>query len=557
MADREASRLAKISKAMGTSSKSKRGTPIIINSSCSSLLDLINIMRDEYPSLAELGFYGYAADCSPSLAKAYHRLLNYPKAYSLVRAEPGDRTCHWDPQHLFVYKHALLAGLRFPLHPFIPKLLADVGLNPCQLTPNAWRIIHCFMVQCLSKGLSMSVSLFRKIFQFKNYPVGSTGWVLISHRPDQPHIFNNSSIPDNNPRWKKEFFKLHWEGGDWGTLFRSKFCKVVDGSVDSIHLSDVEKAAYAELVKDNGQSKCWDLLDEFNLRKLGLSRVSDEAATRINEQNAPLQEETGRMKRHRLAKDPRVPRELPAFLQPHSAEGGSSSQPRASKSEAFKPAWGFRRTDSVLGSTVHASDWSLHSITPADYQDVVLQSEIEGIDGFGSQALASANAQFQAALHQAKAWKKQAESHKKAKESLEEGMEALRIKDAEKDEIVAKTQSELVEARSELVEARKGKDAIIDDYMDSDEFKNLLEKHNETTSAEDYSNGWNEAVHFIHEDHPDLFHPKWDYLCPMRIVLDSPSPIEEEVEDLGVIEKHPAGESGSADSSEADSESDE
>lgn len=276
MADREASRLAKISKAMGTSSKSKRGTPIIINSSCSSLLDLINIMRDEYPSLAELGSYGYAADCSPSLAKAYHRLLNFPKAYSLVRAEPGDRTCHWDPQHLFIYKHALLAGLRFPLHPFIPKLLADVGLNPCQLTPNAWRIIHCFMVQCLSKGLSMSVSLFRKIFQFKNYPVGSTGWVLISHRPDQPHIFNNSSIPDNNPRWKKEFFKLHWEGGDWGTLFRSKFCKVVDGSVDSIHLSDVEKAAYAELVKDNGQSKCWDLLDEFNLRKLGLSRVSDE-----------------------------------------------------------------------------------------------------------------------------------------------------------------------------------------------------------------------------------------------------------------------------------------
>ena len=95
------------------------------------------------------------------------------------------------------------------------------------------------------------------------------------------------------------------------------------------------------------------------------------------------------MKRHRLAKDPRVPRELPAFLQPHSAEGGSSSQPQASKSQAFKPAWGFRRTDSVLGSIVHASDRSLHSITPADYQDVVLQSEIEGIDGLGSQALAS------------------------------------------------------------------------------------------------------------------------------------------------------------------------
>ena len=170
--------------------------------------------------------------------------------------------------------------------------------------------------------------------------------------------------------------------------------------------------------------------------------------------------------------------------------------------------------------------------------------------------MSQANAQFQAALNQAKAWKKQAESHKKAKESLEEGMEALRIKDME-DEIVAKTQSELVEARSELVEARKGKNAINDDYMDSDEFKKLMEKHNEITFPEDYSIGWNDAVKSIHEDHSDMFDPRWEYICPMRIVVDSPSPVEEEVEPLDVIERHPVGESDSTDSSEADSESDE
>ena len=136
-------------------------------------------------------------------------------------------------------------------------------------------------------------------------------------------------------------------------------------------------------------------------------------------------------------------------------------------------------------------------------------------------------------------------------------MEALRINDMEKDEIMAKTQSELVEARSELVESRKGKDAIIDDYMDSDEFKKLMQKHNEITFPEDYSIGWNDAVKSIHEDHSDMFNPKWDYLCPMRIVLDSPSPVEEEVEPLDVIERHPVGESDSTDSSEADSESDE
>ena len=140
---------------------------------------------------------------------------------------------------------------------------------------------------------------------------------------------------------------------------------------------------------------------------------------------------------------------------------------------------------------------------------------------------------------------------------MEEGMEALRIKDMEKDEIVDKTQSELVEARSELVEARKGKDAIIDDYMDSDEFKKLMEKHNEITFPEDYSIGWNDAVRIIHKDHSDMFHPEWDYIFPLGSVHDSPSPVEEEVEPLGVIERHPVGKSDSTDSSEADSESDE
>ena len=45
-------------------------------------------MRDEYPSLDELGSYGYAANVLPSLVKVYHGFLNLPKAYSLVCADP-------------------------------------------------------------------------------------------------------------------------------------------------------------------------------------------------------------------------------------------------------------------------------------------------------------------------------------------------------------------------------------------------------------------------------------------------------------------------------------
>ncbi|XP_063941297.1 uncharacterized protein LOC135149500 [Daucus carota subsp. sativus] len=129
----------------------------------------------------------------------------------------------------------------------------------------------------------------------------------------------------------------------------------------------------------------WELLDEFNLKKLDLSWVSDEAATRINEQNEPLQEETGRMKWQRLSKDLRVPRELPAFLQPHSAEGGSSGQLRASR--FFEPP--LTRLSTCLRP--------------------MLNSRLPSI--------------------RLKLRKKKAESHKKVNESMKEGMEAHQIKD--------------------------------------------------------------------------------------------------------------------------------
>ena len=158
----------------------------------------------------------------------------------MKEVDPGDRTCHWKDDALFVYKDALLAGLRFPVHNFIPTLLADVQVSPCQLAPNAWRILNCFIVRCLQLKLPLSVPLFRKIFQFKNSASSYSGWVYLSHRPHKPHIFKNSSIPDNNPHWKDEFLQLVWAGGDWGTLFRKNFGRVSDGSAETIVLSEAE-----------------------------------------------------------------------------------------------------------------------------------------------------------------------------------------------------------------------------------------------------------------------------------------------------------------------------
>lgn len=49
----------------------------------------------------------------------------------------SDRTCNWDRERLCVFKGAPEAVLRFPVHPFIIRLLAHIKVHPCQLYPNS------------------------------------------------------------------------------------------------------------------------------------------------------------------------------------------------------------------------------------------------------------------------------------------------------------------------------------------------------------------------------------------------------------------------------------
>ncbi|KAK1380314.1 hypothetical protein POM88_027058 [Heracleum sosnowskyi] len=329
----------------------------------------------------------------------------------------SDRTA----QRLQKMNQASKRGLIFPFHDFIPKLLADVRINPCQLPPNAWRIIMCFIFLCLKNKFPLSVALFRKIFQFKNSSAITLGWVYINHRPSTPPIFHPKSIPDNNPRWKNEFMYLVWEGGDWGTLFRRSFSRVSDGSPNDIVLNDEEAHAYAEFTKDDYATTAWTLLDEFQLKSLGLSSVSDKAATFINKTNEPQDGETTRMKRARLGvKDPRAS-SVPTFIRPHVDLTEEVEGPSSAKSSVWRPNWSLRKKDTVVGVSKHSVEWSCNSLTPCDYKDFVSNSTIEGVEHAGSQAIAAANANFQGALFQAKAWRSSSEANQgKFEKSQEE-----------------------------------------------------------------------------------------------------------------------------------------
>ena len=110
------------------------------------------------------------------------------------------------------------------------------------------------------------------------------------------------------------------------------------------------------------------------------------AAALINEAQGPIVEETSRMKRHSAKKDVRARPTEPSFLRPLEVAEPEVSRPRTA---CFKPNWGFRKQDTVVGDTKHAKDWSLHSITPCDYKDIVLGKELETIELLGAQAMAA------------------------------------------------------------------------------------------------------------------------------------------------------------------------
>ncbi|KAL8149219.1 hypothetical protein AgCh_006287 [Apium graveolens] len=139
MADKNSERAAKIASA------SKRGNDIEIRSSYMSLLDMINTRGDEYPSNAHFDSFNHYNTWHNIDYDKLNIRYNVRPPLRLVSVDGGDSTFHWKPDTLFVYTDALNVGLRFPFHPFIPHLLADLKISPCQLPPNASRNILCFM----------------------------------------------------------------------------------------------------------------------------------------------------------------------------------------------------------------------------------------------------------------------------------------------------------------------------------------------------------------------------------------------------------------------------
>lgn len=265
-----------LARARSRSMKGKHATLPLVRDPPLSLEELLSIPPDRFPNNAEFDSFGFPSLETKASAILIGRKFNFPPTVEVGCPKPGDRTCNWHPRKLFVYRDAIEAGFRLPLDEFVVRLLAEVGANPCQLSPNAWRYIYIFMLRCIELNIEYTTTLFRSIFLFKNSPEIRKGWLSIQHRPGVPHLFNHSSLRDKDHDWQRHFFVVRWKGGDWGKLFKPRFSHVKDTNDHIMYLSPEELRDRDKLIADDGQSHAKLILNECALVRAGLSIVSME-----------------------------------------------------------------------------------------------------------------------------------------------------------------------------------------------------------------------------------------------------------------------------------------
>ena len=100
-------------------------------------------------------------------------------------------------------------GLRFPLHPFIKRVLQHFKVCPSQLLPNVWGILIGLLVFFRDKGLGVpSIALFLDLFSVKE---AVEGFLYLSKRASAPLII--SDLLSSHKFWKERYFFV--SGRSW------------------------------------------------------------------------------------------------------------------------------------------------------------------------------------------------------------------------------------------------------------------------------------------------------------------------------------------------------
>ena len=114
------------------------------------------------------------------------------------------------PRMVCFFEVAFDNGLRFPLHPFMKRVLRHFNICPSQLAPNGWGILVGLLASFRDKGLGIpSLALFLHLFR----PNETTeGFLYFSRRSGAPAVI--SDLPSSHRSWKGRYFFVsgfNWE----------------------------------------------------------------------------------------------------------------------------------------------------------------------------------------------------------------------------------------------------------------------------------------------------------------------------------------------------------
>nr|GMD96442.1 protein Daple-like [Ipomoea batatas] len=125
-----------------------------------------------------------------------------------------------DNRVMAVHYHAIQGGLQFPPHPLTLTFLASHNIAPCQLTPNGYRFITCFITRCREVKVAPSLSLLLHLFH-----VNQSG-PFLHLQPISGYSFV-TSLPSLVKNWKEKFVYVSYNPGAAGYGFSTTWVKFV------------------------------------------------------------------------------------------------------------------------------------------------------------------------------------------------------------------------------------------------------------------------------------------------------------------------------------------
>ena len=167
----------------------------------------------------------------PAIIRAFHALkekcslkievfnkfkdrFQFPEGTRARLPRKDEKACAFAHGEVCFYKVAFSCGLRFPVHPFIMKLLQHLNLAPGQLMPNSWRIVISYMViwTTISDGDMLTVNEFVHLYHLKK----SKEFGYYEFVPWDRKSRLIADLPSSFRYWKSRYFFVSGDG--WETL---------------------------------------------------------------------------------------------------------------------------------------------------------------------------------------------------------------------------------------------------------------------------------------------------------------------------------------------------